>query len=55
MRGPAADAGGVARGDPSGRFCSKRTLAARSVTGQLVLAEVEREIAAQIGFVRDQV
>lgn len=39
--------------DPEGRFCSKRALAARSVTGALVLADVEREIAAQIGFVRD--
>jgi chitin disaccharide deacetylase len=39
--------------EPSGRFCSKRALAVRSVTGQLVLADVEREIAAQLGFVRD--
>jgi len=39
--------------DPEGRFCSKRALAARSVTGALVLADVEREIAAQIGFVHN--
>ncbi len=39
--------------DAAGRFHSKRSLLARSVTGQLALREVEAEIAAQIGLIRD--
>ena len=39
--------------DAAGRFHSKRSLLLKSVTGQLVLGEVEAEIAAQIALVRD--
>ncbi len=39
--------------DAAGRFHSKRSLLVRSVTGQLALREVEAEIAAQIGLIRD--
>ena len=39
--------------DPEGRFHSKRVLFLKSITGQLALPEVEAEVAAQIGRVRD--
>jgi hypothetical protein len=39
--------------DPEGRFHSKRALFVRAVTRQLALSDVEAEIAAQIGRVRD--
>ena len=39
--------------DPEGRFHSKRALFVRAVTGQLNLSELEAEVAAQIGRVRD--
>jgi predicted glycoside hydrolase/deacetylase ChbG (UPF0249 family) len=39
--------------DSGGRFYSKRALFVRAVTGRLVLRELEAEVAAQIGRVRD--
>jgi predicted glycoside hydrolase/deacetylase ChbG (UPF0249 family) len=39
--------------DADGRFLRKRTLAARALTGKLSLSELEAEVAAQIGLLRD--
>lgn len=39
--------------DESGRFLRKRALAARALTGKLSLAQLEAEVAAQIGVLRD--
>jgi predicted glycoside hydrolase/deacetylase ChbG (UPF0249 family) len=39
--------------DASGEFLRKRTLAARALAGRLSLAELEAEVAAQIGVLRD--
>ena len=39
--------------DETGRLLRKRTLAARALTGKLSLPELEAEVAAQIGVLRD--
>lgn len=39
--------------DADGRFLRKRTLAARALTGKLSLPELEAEVIAQIGLLRD--
>ncbi|HEY2035441.1 MAG TPA: ChbG/HpnK family deacetylase [Steroidobacteraceae bacterium] len=39
--------------DENGRLLRKRALAARALTGKLCLAELEAEVAAQIGVLRD--
>jgi hypothetical protein len=39
--------------DENGRLLRKRALAARALTGRLCLAELEAEVAAQIGVLRD--
>ena len=39
--------------DADGRFLRKRTLAARALTGKLSLPELEAEVAAQVGLLRD--
>jgi predicted glycoside hydrolase/deacetylase ChbG (UPF0249 family) len=45
--------GGATLTDADGRFLRKRTLAARALTGKLSLPELEAEVAAQIGLLRD--
>ncbi len=39
--------------DADGRFLRKRTLAGRALTGKLSLPQLEAEVAAQIGLLRD--
>jgi chitin disaccharide deacetylase len=39
--------------DAEGRFLRKRALAGRALTGKLSLPELEAEVAAQIGLLRD--
>jgi len=39
--------------DANGEFLRKRTLAARAVSGRLSLQELEAEVAAQLGILRD--
>jgi predicted glycoside hydrolase/deacetylase ChbG (UPF0249 family) len=39
--------------DPNGEFLRKRTLAARALAGKLSLPELEAEVTAQIGVLRD--
>jgi predicted glycoside hydrolase/deacetylase ChbG (UPF0249 family) len=39
--------------DADGQFLRKRTLAARALAGRLSLSELETEVAAQIGMLRD--
>jgi predicted glycoside hydrolase/deacetylase ChbG (UPF0249 family) len=45
--------GGPSLTDADGQFLRKRVLAARALTGKLSLAELEAEVAAQIGVLRD--
>ena len=45
--------GGPTLMDENGRLLRKRALAARALTGKLSLAELEAEVAAQIGVLRD--
>ena len=45
--------GGATLTDPSGDFLRKRALAARAVTGRLSLPQLEAEVAAQLGLLRD--
>lgn len=45
--------GGPSLMDASGRLLRKRALAARALTGKLSLPELESEVAAQIGLLRD--
>ena len=45
--------GGPSLMDETGRLLRKRALAARALTGKLALGELEAEVAAQIGMLRD--
>lgn len=45
--------GGPSLTDEDGQFLRKRALATRALTGKLSLAELEAEVAAQIGMLRD--
>lgn len=45
--------GGPTLVDANGEFLRKRVLVARALTGRLSLPELEREVAAQLGMLRD--